>query len=209
MEWRAKTGRVIVGVELRITADDGSVLPWDGEAVGEIEVRGPWITRSYHLDPAPEKFHDGWLRTGDIGTIDDRGYFQVTDRAKDVIKSGGEWISSVELENLLVAHPDVVEAAVIGIPDEKWSERPLACVVLREDASIQPSEMAAVLAEFLSGKVARWQLPENWALLSEVPKTTVGKYDKKVLRARFRAGELSMQRLEPNLGTDQAPDSGT
>jgi fatty-acyl-CoA synthase len=212
LDWRVKSGRLTGGVQMRITDEAGTELPWDGVAVGEIEVRGPWITGSYYLDPAPEKFHDGWLRTGDIGTIDDRGYFQITDRAKDVIKSGGEWISSVELENLLVGHPDVVEAAVIGIPDEKWSERPLACVVLREDASVQPSEMAAVLAEFLSGQVARWQRPENWAFLSDVPKTTVGKYDKKVLRARFRAGELSMQRLEPNSAgdaePDPAPDSG-
>ena len=116
MDWRAKTGRVIPGVELRIVGDDGEELPWDGSAVGEIEVRRPWITASYWQDPAAEKFHDGWLRTGDVGTVTPNGYMQITDRAKDVIKSGGEWISSVELENALMAHPDVVEAAVIGIP---------------------------------------------------------------------------------------------
>ena len=133
LDWRMKSGRVIAGVQMRIVADDGTILPRDGEAVGEIEVRGPWITGSYHRDAAPEKFDDGWLRTGDIGTIDERGFFQITDRSKDVIKSGGEWISSVELEGLLAAAPGVIEVAVIGVPDEKWTERPLACVVGRDD----------------------------------------------------------------------------
>jgi fatty-acyl-CoA synthase len=191
MDWRMKSARIGAGVQLRITDDTGAELPWDGVSVGEIEVRGPWITGSYHLDPAPEKFHDGWLRTGDIGTVDDRGYFQITDRAKDVIKSGGEWISSVELENLLVANPDVAEAAVIGIPDERWSERPLACVVMADGSSPTPEQ----LARFLDGKVASWQVPENWTFIDEVPKTTVGKYDKKVLRARYQAGDLAVLRL--------------
>jgi len=190
MDWRMKSGRLIAGVQMRIVGDDGTVLPWDGEAVGEIEVRGPWITGAYHLDAAPEKFHDGWLRTGDIGTIDPRGYFQITDRSKDVIKSGGEWISSVELENLLAASPLVAEAAVIGIPDEKWTERPLACIVPRGD--VNPEE----LAEFLQGKVAGWQVPENWTFIDEVPKTSVGKFDKKVLRAQFADGALSVQRTK-------------
>ena len=110
----------------------GDPLPWDGEAVGEIEVRGPWITASYYRDPSPEKFDDGWLRTGDVGSVEPEGFVQITDRAKDVIKSGGEWISSVELENLLMAHPDVVEASVIGVPDPRWDERPLACVVRKD-----------------------------------------------------------------------------
>jgi fatty-acyl-CoA synthase len=173
---------------MRIVDDAGTTLPWDGEAVGEMEVRGPWITGAYHLDAAAEKFHDGWLRTGDIGTIDERGYFQITDRSKDVIKSGGEWISSVELENLLAGSPDVLEAAVIGIPDDKWTERPLACVVPKGDAD------AAALAKFLDGKVASWQVPENWTFIDEVPKTTVGKFDKKVLRARYADGDLEVTR---------------
>ena len=193
MDWRMRSGRIAAGVQMRITDDRGAELPWDGTSVGEIEVRGPWITGSYHLDPAPEKFHDGWLRTGDIGTLDDRGFFQITDRAKDVIKSGGEWISSVELENLLVASPDVAEAAVIGIPDERWSERPLACVVMADGSAPTPQK----LAEFLDGKVASWQVPENWTFIDEVPKTTVGKYDKKVLRARYQAGDLEVLRLRP------------
>jgi fatty-acyl-CoA synthase len=196
VDWRLKSGRVAVGVEMRITdVESGAELPWDGESVGEIEVRGPWITGSYYRDPAPEKFHDGWLRTGDIGTIDDRGYFQITDRIKDVIKSGGEWISSVELENQLLGHPGVLEAAVVGIPDPDWDERPLACVVRRpgwEGGEVRAGELAA----FLIGKVARWQVPEYWAFIDEVPKTTVGKFDKKVLRARHRAGELDVQKLD-------------
>jgi fatty-acyl-CoA synthase len=191
MDWRAMTGRVIGGVELRIVDVDGAPLPWDGEAVGEIEVRGPWITASYYRDPSAEKFDDGWLRTGDVGTVNPKGFVQITDRAKDVIKSGGEWISSVELENFLMAHPDVVEASVIGVPDPRWDERPLACVVRREGANTG----AAELRDFLDSKVAKWQLPERWAFIDEVPKTSVGKFDKKVLRARHAAGELEVEEL--------------
>jgi fatty-acyl-CoA synthase len=188
MDWRMKSGRLLAGVQMRIVDDSGATLPWDGVAVGEMEVRGPWITGAYHRDSAPEKFHDGWLRTGDIGTIDSRGFFQITDRSKDVIKSGGEWISSVELENLLAGAPDVVEAAVIGIPDDKWTERPLACVVTTGE--VDP----AALAAYLDGKVASWQVPENWVFIDEVPKTTVGKFDKKVLRARYADGALNVTR---------------
>jgi fatty-acyl-CoA synthase len=191
MNWRAKTGRIVPGVELRIVGADGAVLPWDGEAVGEIEVRGPWVTSSYYLDPSPEKFDDGWLRTGDVGTVDARGFMQLTDRSKDVIKSGGEWISSVELENALMAHPDVLEASVIGVPDPRWDERPLACVVRREGSDVTADE----LREFLAGKIARWQLPERWTFIDEVPKTSVGKFDKKVLRARNEAGDLEVETL--------------
>jgi fatty-acyl-CoA synthase len=191
LDWRMKSGRLIAGVQMRIVNDDGDELPWDGDAVGEIEVRGPWITAGYHRDDVPEKFDDGWLRTGDIGTIDPRGYFQITDRSKDVIKSGGEWISSVELENLLAASPGVAEAAVIGIPDDKWSERPLACIVRSGD-----DVDADVLAAFLDGKVASWQVPENWTFVDEVPKTSVGKFDKKVLRARYADGDLEVLRTK-------------
>ncbi|HEY1740696.1 MAG TPA: long-chain fatty acid--CoA ligase [Acidimicrobiia bacterium] len=192
LDWREKTGRVVGGVELRIVGDDGTVQPWDGEAVGEIEVRGPWITASYYLDPAPEKFDDGWLRTGDVGSVTANGFVQITDRAKDVIKSGGEWISSVELEIRLAAHPAVREASVIGIPDSRWDERPLACVVLEDGKSVDPAELRAFLGEAF----AKWQLPENWAFIAEVPKTSVGKFDKKVLRARHEQGELTVLRLE-------------
>jgi fatty-acyl-CoA synthase len=191
MDWRARTGRIVSGVELRIVDDQGQDLPWDGEAVGEIEVRGPWITGAYYRDPSPEKFDDGWLRTGDVGSVSPEGYVQITDRAKDVIKSGGEWISSVELENLLMAHPDVMEASVIGVPDPRWDERPLACVVCKPGSSVD----AAALAEFLGTHVAKWQVPERWAFIDEVPKTSVGKFDKKVLRARHEMNELKIETL--------------
>jgi fatty-acyl-CoA synthase len=186
LDWRAKTGRVVPGVELRIVDDSGKSLPWDGRTAGEIEVRGPWITASYYGEEAPEKFHDGWLRTGDVGTVDARGFVQITDRAKDVIKSGGEWISSVELENALMAHPDVKEAAVVGVPDPRWDERPLACVVLKPGATGSPE----AFKEFLAARVARWWIPERWTFIDEVPKTSVGKFDKKALRASLARGEL-------------------
>jgi fatty-acyl-CoA synthase len=191
LDWRMRAGRILHGVEMRIIGQDGEELPTDGVSEGEIEVRGPWVTGSYHHDPAPEKFHDGWLRTGDVGTFDDRGFFTISDRIKDVIKSGGEWISSVDLENQLMAHPAVQEAAVIGISDKRWGERPLACVVLRPGAKAD----AAELADFLEGKVARWQVPEYWAFVAEVPKTAVGKFDKKVLRAQDAAGDLTIEQI--------------
>jgi fatty-acyl-CoA synthase len=193
MNWRAKTGRIIPGVELRIVDDAGTVLPWDGKTAGEIEVRGPWITGAYYREDAREKFDDGWLRTGDVGTVDAQGFVQITDRAKDVIKSGGEWVSSVELENAIMAHPEVVEAAVIGIPDARWDERPLACVVLRPGAPAT----AETLQDFLAERVARWWIPERWAFIDEVPKTSVGKFDKKVLRARHAEGTLTVVGAAP------------
>ena len=162
MDWRAKTGRIVPGVEVRVVGEDGTVLPNDGASVGEFEVRGPWITGSYYGDPTPERFHDGWLRTGDIGSLDDRGFMQISDRTKDVIKSGGEWISSVELENEVMAHPGVLEAAVIAVPDERWSERPLVAVVVEGDAPPSADE----LVEFLTGRVSRWWLPERWAFIA-------------------------------------------
>jgi fatty-acyl-CoA synthase len=191
MGWRALTGRVIPGCEVRIVDDDGTVLSWDGEAVGEIQIRGPWITASYYGDPSPEKFDDGWLRTGDIASVTPNGYLRITDRSKDVIKSGGEWISSVELEGLLMAHPAVAEAAVIAVPDPKWSERPLACVVLKQGSTATMEE----LRDFLGERVAKWQVPERWTVIPEVPKTSVGKFDKKVLRARYADGALEVDEL--------------
>jgi fatty-acyl-CoA synthase len=189
--WRSKTGRVLHGIDLRIV-DGETILPWDGESIGEIEVRGPWVTGSYYKDDAPEKFHDGWLRTGDVGTVDPLGYIQITDRAKDVIKSGGEWVSSVELENHLMAHADVIEAAVIAVPDDRWDERPLACVVLRQGCATSLDDLRAFLAE----RVVRWWLPERWSIIDEVPKTSVGKFDKKVLRQRFADGLLNVLAVE-------------
>ncbi len=188
IQWRAKTGRVSLGVELRLIDDEGRVVPWDNESLGEIQVRGPWITGAYLLDSSPEKFHAGWLRTGDVGCVDRRGYIQITDRSKDVIKSGGEWISSVQLELAIAGHPGVAEATVISIPDKRWEERPLACVVAKAGQKLDPSE----LREWLQGKVAKFWLPERWAFIAEVPKTSVGKFDKKRLRAQYAEGKLEV-----------------
>jgi fatty-acyl-CoA synthase len=186
--YRDTQGRLVCAVEARLVGDNGVVLPHDGTAVGEVEVRGPWVTGAYYKDDDPAKFHDGWLRTGDVGTIDPLGFVTLTDRAKDVIKSGGEWISSMELENALMAHPDVTEAAVIGVPDEKWGERPLAAVVLSEGASVTPAE----LRDFLAGRVPRWQLPERWSFIAEVPKTSVGKFAKTKIREAYAHGDYQV-----------------
>ena len=194
-DWRVKTGRILPGVELRITDDAGEVQPWDGESLGEIEVRGPWITGAYY-DPDgasndPDKFHDGWLRTGDVASVMPNGYVMISDRAKDVIKSGGEWVSSVDLENTIMGHPAVLEAAVVGVPDERWDERPMACVVVKADASVTAEE----LRDWLRERTAKFWVPERWTFIPEVPKTSVGKFDKKVLRARHGAGELDVTTL--------------
>jgi fatty-acyl-CoA synthase len=186
-DMRAKQGKPLPWVQARLVGDDGEDVAWDGESTGELEVRGPWIAASYFEDEAgAERFHDGWLRTGDIASIDDQAFIQITDRSKDVIKSGGEWISSVELENEVMAHPDVIEAAVIAKPDERWAERPLCCVVVREGAALSAEQ----LLEHLRGRVAKWWLPDEFAFVSEVPKTSVGKFDKKVLRAHLEQGTL-------------------
>jgi fatty-acyl-CoA synthase len=186
---KVSQGRIAPFVEARIVADDGTELPWDGQSTGELEVRGPWIAAAYYEDPegSVEKFHDGWLRTGDIASLDARGYIRISDRAKDVIKSGGEWISSVELENALFSHPKVREAAVVAMPDERWTERPLACIVAEGDAPT-PAE----LREHLGPLVAKWWIPDSFAYIEEVPKTSVGKFDKKVLRAKLAEGELDV-----------------
>jgi fatty-acyl-CoA synthase len=186
LEYRAKTGRTVAGVELRVVDSNNVAVPADGESIGEIQARGPWITGSYYGEDAADRFHEGWLRTGDVGCIDSLGYIQLKDRTKDVIKSGGEWVSSVDLENAIMAHPDVVEAAVIGVPDSRWDERPLACVVLREGTSVSSTELGA----FLAGRVVKWWIPERWAFLLEIPKTSVGKFDKKRLRALQEGGSI-------------------
>ncbi|MBF6196159.1 long-chain fatty acid--CoA ligase [Nocardia sp. CDC186] len=192
--YRVTQGRFPAGVQARLVGDDG-VVPNDGESLGELEVRGPWITGSYYSPDGaavdPEKFHDGWLRTGDVGKISPDGYLTLVDRSKDVIKSGGEWISSVDLENAVIGHPAVAEAAVIGVPDQKWDERPLVAVVLAEGAEAKPEE----LRDFLADKFAKWQLPERWTFIAEVPKTSVGKFDKKRLRSQYADGELDVSTL--------------
>lgn len=187
--YRSLAGRVMPGIEMRVVGGDGEVLENDGHSVGEFEIRGPWVTGSYYLDADPEKFHDGWLRTGDVGSLDVLGFMEITDRTKDVIKSGGEWISSVQLENDLMAHPDVYEAAVIAVPDERWQERPLVVVVRAPGATVD----ANALHQFLTSRVARWWLPERWTFVEQIPKTSVGKFDKKVLRSRYAAGEFDVE----------------
>jgi fatty-acyl-CoA synthase len=174
---RAAQGRTLPLVDYRI----------DEEAGGELQVRGPWVARAYYNDDSSdEKFtEDGWLRTGDVAELIHGSYIKLVDRTKDLVKSGGEWISSVELENEIMAHPDVLEAAVIAVPDDKWSERPCACVVKREGC---PLDADAVL-EHLKPRVAKWWLPDRIEFIDEVPKTSVGKFDKKVLRARFAEDE--------------------
>jgi fatty-acyl-CoA synthase len=186
---KAKQGYPIAGVELRLTSESGEELGWDGVTMGELQVRGPWVAREYFkLGASEEHFtKDGWFRTGDVATIGEDGFLQITDRTKDLIKSGGEWISSVAIENALMAHPKVAEAAVIAIPSEKWSERPLAVVVPSQGATdVTHEELSAhLLAQF-----PRFWLPDEVVLLKEIPKTSVGKFDKKVLRHRYAEGQL-------------------
>jgi acyl-CoA synthetase (AMP-forming)/AMP-acid ligase II len=187
---KAAQGYAVPGVEMRIVNDAGEVLPWDGATMGEVQVRGPWITRTYYkIEPSPDFLtEDGWFRTGDVATISEDGYMQITDRTKDLVKSGGEWISSVAVENALMAHPKVMEAAVIAIPDEKWGERPLAAVVLTKEAGeITQTE----LLEHLAPQVVKFWLPDKIVFIDEIPKTSVGKFDKKVLRRRYAKGELT------------------
>jgi len=180
----AMAGIPLPFVEVRGRVGDEDI-PWDGEAMGELEVRGPWVAASYYDTPdaADRWTDDGWFRTGDIVSLHPRGYIQIKDRSKDVIKSGGEWISSVELENALMAHPAVAEAAVIAIPDDKWAERPLAAVVLKEGATATPDE----LREFLAPQFAKWWLPDRFEFVAEIPKTSVGKFRKIALREMFAA----------------------
>jgi fatty-acyl-CoA synthase len=193
--YRITQGKFPAGVRARLVGEDGAVVPNDGESLGEVEIRGPWIAAAYYSPDetvvGADKFHDGWLRSGDIGKISPDGYLTLVDRSKDVIKSGGEWISSVDLENGVMAHPDVAEAAVIGVPDDKWDERPLVAVVRRAGTQVTASELRAHLTD----RVAKWQLPERWAFIDEVPKTSVGKFDKKRLRAQYAANELAVEVL--------------
>ena len=186
---KAKQGYPVPGVELRLTSESGDELPWDGVTMGELQIRGPWIAREYFkLGAKPEHFtRDGWFRTGDVATIDEDGFMQITDRTKDLIKSGGEWISSVAVENALMAHPKVAEAAVIAFPSEKWSERPLAVVVRAPGGGDVTHEE---LSEHLLALLPRFWLPDKVVFLEEIPKTSVGKFDKKVLRHRYAAGQL-------------------
>ncbi len=191
LDQREKTGTIFSGLEARITDPEGRPLPWDGETVGELEVRGPWIASSYYLpegasqadrDDAANRFNNGWLRTGDVAYIEPDGYFRIVDRAKDLVKSGGEWISSVELEGHLLGHPDIADAAVVGVPDPRWDERPVAVVVAEDPAN--PPTLDSVKA-FLADRVPTWWFPDEVIVVDEIPKTSVGKLDKKVLRVEL------------------------
>jgi fatty-acyl-CoA synthase len=195
--YRITQGRLLPSLEARLIGADGRPVPHDGKSVGELEIRGPWIASSYYKpEPsdreAPSRFTGGWLRTGDIGTLTPDGYLTLTDRAKDVIRSGDEWISSVELESQLMTHPAVAEAAVIAVPDVRWQERPLAAVVFQAGRSATVAE----LRDFLAGRIDWWQVPERWSVIPEVPKTSVGKFDKKELRRRYADGTLDVIMLE-------------
>lgn len=188
--WRAKSGRPVPGMSVRIVDDAGNRLPEDGVTVGNLQLRGPWVAQGYHRQTPEESplTPDGWLRTGDVGRIDRLGYVQITDRAKDLIKSGGEWISSVDLENGLTALPGVIEAAVVAVPDPRWEERPLAVVVLEKDRAPDP----AALRQALLSRFARFMIPEYWAFVDAIPKTSVGKYDKLAIRRKVDGEELSV-----------------
>ncbi len=182
---RMAQGRPLFGIELRIVGDSGLVLPWDGRSVGELQARGNWVASAYYNDDtSTEKFKDGWLCTGDVATIDPDGYVRIADRTKDLVKSGGEWISSIAIEALIMAHPGVAEAAVIAVPHPKWDERPLACVVPRPEAAGHLTR--DVILDHLRPQIAKWWLPDDVVFVDQIPKTSVGKFDKKVLRARFK-----------------------
>ncbi len=184
---RGKQGRIVAGVRFRLLDDDGQEIPWDGKSMGELQVKGNWVAATYYNDErSSDSFVDGWLRTGDVAVADEHGYLQLVDRTKDLVKSGGEWISSVELESALMGHPAVLEAAVIGVPHEKWAERPLACVVVKPGAETTKEDLIAFLAE----QFPKWWLPDDVAFLEAIPKTSVGKFDKKVLREDFKTHRL-------------------
>jgi fatty-acyl-CoA synthase len=183
-EYRARQGTPIPLIEIRARDDDGELIPWDDHTMGELEIRGPWVAAAYHGGTGADKFtDDGWFRTGDVVRINERGCMRICDRAKDLVKSGGEWISSVDLENELMAHGAVAEAAVIAIPDEKWGERPLAAVVLREGMEASPEE----LRDYLGSEFAKWQLPDRIEFVEAIPRTATGKFKKTALRERFVA----------------------
>ena len=183
-ELKKKQGFGVSGLEVKLVDPEGNEIPHDGEAVGEILIRGPWITGAYYNDPRTEEsFVDGYWKSGDVATIDSEGYIKIVDRYKDLIKSGGEWISSVDLENEIMAHQGVLEATVVGLPHPKWEERPLALVVLRDEFRGKVSQED--ILEFIQPKFAKWQLPNEIKFVDEIPKTSVGKFDKKEIRRAF------------------------
>ncbi|MFB6180220.1 MAG: long-chain fatty acid--CoA ligase [Halorientalis sp.] len=199
---RSKQGLIEPGLEFKVIDDDGEEIPWDGEAFGELYVRGPWVTTEYFKRPEANEsdYEDGWLKTGDIVSVDPDGYIKIVDRAKDVIKSGGEWISSVELENTLMAHDDVAEATVIGVPHERWQERPLAFIVPGE--GVDGDRLETDLRDLILDEYPKWWLPDDFIQIDEVPKTATGKFDKKVLRDEYADQSF----VEGQVPEDAAPD---
>ena len=191
--WRLKSGRPVPGIEVRVMDDEGRCLEQDGTTVGELQLKGAWVTGSYINEDSDAFTEDGWLRTGDVGTVDARGYVQLTDRTKDVIKSGGEWISSVDLEDMLLKHESVAEVAVVAVDDTRWQERPLA--IVRSKVNCEGESLPEQLRLFLVDKVAKFWIPEYWAIVDEIPKTSVGKIDKKLLREEVAAGSLAIQKI--------------
>jgi len=186
---RAKQGMPVPGVDIRAVDVDGKEIPWDGKAFGELQVKGPWIAGSYYKDDrSAESFMDGWFRTGDVVNIDPEGFIQIVDRTKDLVKSGGEWISSQDLENAIMSHPKVLEAAVIAVPHPKWQERPLACVVPKPD--YKENITKAEILDHLRGRFDKMYLPDDVVFIEAVPKTSVGKFDKKVLRVQYKDYQL-------------------
>jgi len=185
-EIKGRQGTILPCLEMRVVAEDGSEVPWDGMNIGELRLRGQWVTEEYYRDPerTKESVQDGWLCTGDIVTVDPEGYVQIQDRKKDLIKSGGEWISSIDLENTILSHPAVAEAAVISVASQKWSERPMACVVLKpeHEGKVTVEDIRA----FLSERVVKWWMPDEVVFVDAIPKTSVGKIAKRFLRERFK-----------------------
>jgi len=188
-----KQGRAIFGVDFRIMDESGAELPWDGKAFGDLQVRGPWVIKSYFKGEGGDPLRGGWFPTGDVCTIDPEGYIQITDRSKDVIKSGGEWISSIDLENIAIAHPAIAEAAVIGVRHPKWDERPIVVAVKKPGQQISKDE----LLRFYEGKIAKWWMPDDVVFVNELPHTATGKLSKLTLRQQFRDYRLGSGGLDP------------
>jgi len=188
IEYARKQGLPIFGVEVKIIDPAGNELPWDGKSIGELIIRGPWVAKQYYNDErSRESFINNWWKSGDAATIDENGYVKIVDRIKDLIKSGGEWISSIDLENYLMAHPAVLEASVVGVPHPKWEERPIALVVLREQYRNKDyNELEKELKEHLSKRFAKWQIPDKIFFVNEIPKSSTGKFDKKTIRSQYK-----------------------